>query len=301
MTTHTPPTRRVVERYEVWSKAGPGDPHAEAVLREAKASGYLVASAIRARVYLVECEEGSDAFAHVRERLLADPVIEELRAGARQTDPGTVTIEVHPLPGVMDPVAQSIQEAVAAIWAGDVRVSTGVRYDMFGPTKEQAVAFASTSLANPLIHAVHSAPFRPDSLPRGTPHPQTVRTIPICDLDDPALERLSRDAHMFLSITEMRAVRDHYKGLRRDPTDIELETIAQTWSEHCVHKTLKSSVVYRETPGDSRALNWNERPGHALRPDGSVVYARPIHDAAVALRDGPGFAGLPPAVQTLTK
>ena len=43
---------------------------------------------------------------------------------------------------------------------------------------------------------------------------------------------------------EMRAIRDEYQRLEREPTDIELETLAQTWSEHCVHKTLKSKVEY---------------------------------------------------------
>ncbi|MBL8963744.1 MAG: phosphoribosylformylglycinamidine synthase [Phycisphaerae bacterium] len=47
----------------------------------------------------------------------------------------------------------------------------------------------------------------------------------------------------------MRAIRGEYQRLGREPTDIELETIAQTWSEHCVHKTLKSRVRYRELRG----------------------------------------------------
>ena len=45
----------------------------------------------------------------------------------------------------------------------------------------------------------------------------------------------------------MRTIRDHFRGLGRDPTDCELETIAQTWSEHCSHKTLKGTIDYTET------------------------------------------------------
>ena len=56
---------------------------------------------------------------------------------------------------------------------------------------------------------------------------------------------MSRRADLFLSVAEMRTIRDHYRGLDRDPTDVELETLAQTWSEHCVHKTFKSEVTYR--------------------------------------------------------
>src|SRR5947208_10606407 len=40
----------------------------------------------------------------------------------------------------------------------------------------------------------------------------------------------------------MKAIQDYFRGQEREPTDVELETIAQTWSEHCVHKTLKSAV-----------------------------------------------------------
>ena len=41
---------------------------------------------------------------------------------------------------------------------------------------------------------------------------------------------------------EMQTIQKYYQQLGREPSDIELESIAQTWSEHCVHKTLKSSV-----------------------------------------------------------
>jgi len=43
---------------------------------------------------------------------------------------------------------------------------------------------------------------------------------------------------------ERNAVRDYYKKLGRNPTDIELETLTQTWSEHCVHKTFKAKISY---------------------------------------------------------
>jgi phosphoribosylformylglycinamidine synthase len=66
--------------------------------------------------------------------------------------------------------------------------------------------------------------------------------VPIRDLEDDALERMSRDAHLFLSLEEMQAIQAEIRRLQREPTDIELETLAQTWSEHCVHKTLKSRI-----------------------------------------------------------
>src|SRR5262249_18260652 len=89
------------------------------------------------------------------------------------------------------------------------------------------------------------------------------------------LTRLSRDAHLFLSLEEMQAVQQEFQRVGRDPTDIELETLAQTWSEHCVHKTLKSTVRYSGTEmGDGEepdAIDWTNRPNHTVNDDGSVT------------------------------
>ena len=54
--------------------------------------------------------------------------------------------------------------------------------------------------------------------------------------------KISKGMDLFLNVVEMKTIQKHFQKLKREPTDIELETIAQTWSEHCVHKTLKSSV-----------------------------------------------------------
>ncbi|MFH0855909.1 MAG: phosphoribosylformylglycinamidine synthase subunit PurL [Candidatus Omnitrophota bacterium] len=56
----------------------------------------------------------------------------------------------------------------------------------------------------------------------------------------------SRRGQLFLNLTEMQAIRNYFKGLRRNPTDCELETIAQTWSEHCSHKTFRGKIRYTE-------------------------------------------------------
>jgi len=57
---------------------------------------------------------------------------------------------------------------------------------------------------------------------------------------------LSRSGQLFLSLPEMQTIRRHFADRQNDPTDAELETIAQTWSEHCSHKTLRGRVRYRD-------------------------------------------------------
>jgi phosphoribosylformylglycinamidine synthase len=137
---------------------------------------------------------------------------------------------------------------------------------------------AEGSLANPVIHAIHEEPYLPESFPTGTLHRLRVAQIVIEDMDDRALASLSRDAHLFLSVGEMKAIQAEYRRLGRDPREIELETIAQTWSEHCVHKTLKSQVTYRGA--DAQA--WSSRPGHELSADGSVTISNLLKCTIVA-------------------
>ena len=74
----------------------------------------------------------------------------------------------------------------------------------------------------------------------------TVQTVPLLDASDADLERISRDGTLSLNLAEMRAIKAHFAEQQRDPTDVELETIAQTWSEHCVHKTFRGLIDYTE-------------------------------------------------------
>ena len=70
------------------------------------------------------------------------------------------------------------------------------------------------------------------------------KTINILKADDKALMKISTEGLLSLNIKEMKAVQSYFKKKKRNPTDVELETIAQTWSEHCKHKTLKGKVNY---------------------------------------------------------
>ena len=65
------------------------------------------------------------------------------------------------------------------------------------------------------------------------------------ELDDEGLKRLSKEGQLALSLAEMRTIQAHFREQGRDPSDVELETIAQTWSEHCSHKTLKGQIEFR--------------------------------------------------------
>lgn len=71
-------------------------------------------------------------------------------------------------------------------------------------------------------------------------------TISFVSLNHEALARLSKDKLLSLSLEEMLAIQNYFRLEAREPKDIELETIAQTWSEHCKHKTFKGQIIYTE-------------------------------------------------------
>jgi phosphoribosylformylglycinamidine synthase len=78
------------------------------------------------------------------------------------------------------------------------------------------------------------------------------KTIEILNLSDKQLTELSAKNVLSLSLAEMKAVQDYFRKLKRNPTDAELETIAQTWSEHCKHKTLTGIIEYTEEKGTKK-------------------------------------------------
>jgi phosphoribosylformylglycinamidine synthase len=70
-----------------------------------------------------------------------------------------------------------------------------------------------------------------------------MRYIDILNADDNSLLKLSREGQLSLSLGEMKVIKEYYTKLGRNPSDIELESYAQTWSEHCVHKTFRGVVT----------------------------------------------------------
>ncbi len=288
-----------IVRFEIRPTQGAQDSRAVAL---ARAAGLLGSARVtHSHVYLVEGSLSTAQCNQIARELLADPVTQQWswqRHGGTATGHalfGTpdATVEVHPLPGVMDPAAESVRTTIGALTGERVDVRTGSRYDFWGVPAETARRAVEAHVANGVIHAVKGAPYHPEALPRGHAYSLVVRNVPLRGLDAGALERLSREAHLFLSLEEMQAIQAEFVRLGREPREIELETLAQTWSEHCVHKTLKSRIRYRGTTCGTHA-----RPGHEAQAIDAVVIenllkttvAAATHEltGGAALTDGPG-------------
>ncbi len=240
----------MIHRIEVRLREGFGDPHAEGVLAQIRELGIETVSAVRsARLFFIEGDLPLDDARRVAAELLADPVIEEFQSGRRETASDFTVIEVHRKTGVMDPVAASTEQAIRDMGLEISSVRTARRYELSGDiTDEQRATIARRLLANDVIEDVHFAAYTPPET-HTSKYELKIVELPIRELDAAALEKLSKDRDLFLNLTEMKAIREHYKGLGREATDVEIETIAQTWSEHCGHKTFRSDVRVTDESG----------------------------------------------------
>jgi len=241
-----------------------------AQLREAGLEQLATAHVVR--LFFLEGQLGRADAERVAAELLCDPVVEAWQVNdpthVHQAAPDTCEVEVHGRPGVMDPVAQSTLAELHAQRVAVDTVRTARRYVVTGCGSATALLESvRRALANDCIEEVvpGTAGVRP------APQPPifrfSLRHVPIRDLDDAGLDELSRTGHLFLSTAEMRTLQAHYRALGREPTDLELETLAQTWSEHCVHKTLKSRIDYCGAPfGDgARGETCERKYGNLLR------------------------------------
>jgi len=161
------------------------------------------------------------------------------------TEGGRRTIEVAFHPGITDPVAKHLLHRARQLGVGALEaVVTGTRYAFEGDVSPAELhRIAEELLCNPVIQSYTVGPMQPEFVPDAAPS-NAVDVIPIRGLDDEALQRLSVERVLFLSLAEMRAIQAEFQALDRDPTDVELEILAQTWSEHCQHKTFKAEIDY---------------------------------------------------------
>ena len=239
------------------------DHAARDLVAAATALGITGCSAARtAAGWLIEADVDRGTVERLAAVLLADPVSErfvvDVVAAPRLTDSfdGLPTV-VHVLPraGVTDPAGLSATGALALIGHGGVTVRSLTKYWLPPLPPATAAELVRRLVANDAIHDVVVGPLQLDSLAGGGTWAFVRQTVPLADLDDPALERLSRDRCLALAVAELHAIRDHFHTPGRDPFEIELETLAQTWSEHCCHKTLTSPVEHTGPGGTIRYAN----------------------------------------------
>ncbi len=223
------------------------DRKGELLAVEAAESGLAGIEWIRTvRGFLVEGRLGRAEVERAAQAVLVDPVVEiySIHAGsANLGGPGAV-VHVLPKPGVTDPEAESALALLRDLGYAVEGTRTIRTFRVAGPP-DSLRGLIERVLANDAVEQAIAGPLPFEHLGQGHEYQFERAVVPLCKLDDLALERVSRAGQLALGLAEMKAIQHHFTELAREPTDCELETIAQTWSEHCSHKTLRGRIEFQ--------------------------------------------------------
>ncbi len=198
------------------------------------------------RVYSVRGDFSGRDLRRIAEDILTDRVSQECGYpggfGTRSSKNAHV-VEVAYNAGVMDPVEESVIKAVKDSGLTGVNsVTTSKRYVIKGALSAgQIDKITDRLLYNRVIQHIVT---RREDEKAAAPYRFRRREIDLISADDRILQGISAQRQLYLSLAEMKAVQKHFKKLGRNPTDCEIETLAQTWSEHCKHKTMMGAVRY---------------------------------------------------------
>ena len=205
-------------------------------------------------IYWLDADLTDEKLELICQNLLADAVTQEYRysRGSRDEDEvkaGCHTVEIAYNAGVTDPIEASVMKAVRDLGIENVKaVKTAKRYIIEGQLDGyQLEVICRKLLMNPIIQHV----VRQESIifPENPQYRFELERIDI--FESPEVE-LSRIRHRFgFTNDELQAITAYFHKQSRNPTDAELETLAQTWSEHCVHKTFKGKIRFGDITIDN--------------------------------------------------
>jgi len=221
------------------------DPRVENVLRNAQDLGLdrLRGVAI-SDIYFLNGVLGQAERDEIQQ-ILVDPLLETGSWDSCASSNGHHVVESLLHPGVTDSVATELQRL--ANTAGiDVATATGKRFELTGDLQRADLDhLAESVLANPIIEQwTIDTPATPNLTTYTEVNRPGAEQIDLPSTTiDAELSELNVERGLALDIEELRTIRDYFAQLGRSPLDVELETLAQTWSEHCAHKTFRAKIA----------------------------------------------------------
>ena len=269
-----------VHRIEVTPRVLPGlqDTRGEGVRRQlAYDHGIEIESVRSITGYMVRAPlTGAQLLDSLRD-LFTDPIIEHGVANQSLLDddvmfspPPEIAIQIGFKPGVTDNPAQAALDGLTTLYpdagaAGDV--ATTMTYLFWGVPEDVDEKWLAGQLHNPMIERaaiatrIHCRSAIWPELPFPDRPPIQFEEPAVIDLEvsDAELEHISETGLLALNLAEMQAIQAQYRdlgvrALREEqglppeaPTDVELECLAQTWSEHCKHKTFAALIHHKDT------------------------------------------------------
>lgn len=224
------------------------------------------------KLYYLEADLTEAQVEMIAGELLCDPVIQRFAVNRNlESEPFDISVIVGFRPGVTDNVGHTAGQAIADLLGRELDSEEGVytstQYLLTGVDSLQAERIARELLANDLIEVVSiqgyedwldGGPRVTSSRVRSAHHPE-IAEIDL-EVSDGELMEISRGRTLALNLEEMLAIREYFRrpeiqaqrqavDLGANPTDVELEALAQTWSEHCHHKVFNGVIEYREETG----------------------------------------------------
>ncbi len=240
-------------RIEVFFKDAFPDPLGNTIRSEIEAFGFQGITNVRVcQVYILFGKVRKNDLDTIAQKLLTDTITQHY-----ECNPAIFTkigangrsllhiVEISRKPGVMDPVEQSVLKAIRDMGIDVEGAKTAQKYLIDGNISDEAIHnIATRILANTKIEDVFVYPETPNYNHGTLQYTLKKLTVPLLQADDKQLEEISIRGQLSLNIPEMQSIQRYYQSLKREPTDVELETIAQTWSEHCFHKTFKGIIDF---------------------------------------------------------
>jgi phosphoribosylformylglycinamidine synthase len=249
---------------EVTEKPGIFDAVGEALKKDIEDLGINTVKELNFRqLYFIDCDFSRNQIEKISKELLVDNIIQDyeikestLNLKITSDNPQERQVLIAYNPGVMDPVEESTLKAIEDLgFKRPKSVHTAKRYIIKGDLSDSEFnTICDKLLYNKVIqHVVKDRDIVKDI---GHGYKFNLVHVDILNASNEKLKKISRDGQFFLNLHEMKEIQRYFRKLKRNPTDCELETLAQTWSEHCVHKTFKGKIEYTEKiqPAEVKAL-----------------------------------------------
>lgn len=255
-------------RIEVFYKKD--DPRGEAFKKKFSNLGYNIEKVYISDNYLIDIDNEMDEVEGAA-KILIQPVTQNSLVNRPYIpDDFNYCIEIGFLPGVTDNVAHTVRETFedyfrkkfnsekSFFYTTSYFIKCGYQYEI--------VAQIGKELYNPLIQRIsiktREVYIRENGMGYDIPvvhiaEEPTAESVNL-NVDDNSLLMIGKEGiqnsdgtrrgPLALDMLSMKVIKDYFYGEeKRDPTDIELESIAQTWSEHCKH-TIFASALDNDTP-----------------------------------------------------
>lgn len=220
--------------------------------------------------YLVEGDNVyKDDFVNVSKEIFCDSVVEEIIISEKDYEmvDFDYVAQVSFLAGVTDNPGRSAENAYA-LFNESVKIYSGELFYIKGQGARKVICnFVEENFGNKLIQDIqlfskeefkNAGRFLNPVIPVVKIQEKPVYTNIDLEISDNDLEKISVDNCLALTLNEMQFIKEFYQsetlinnreklGLPSCPTDLELEVIAQTWSEHCRHKIFAANIDYKES------------------------------------------------------